>query len=144
MCIWVISLPINQLSLPRVSQQWPPTEEHPFQLLDLPLFSPCKQRKVGTSSDGFKFQGEKLSGRGPWLGPMCRITRCKPGCWVPTQGSNQGLRHCRWILNHLSQKGSPRILEWVAYLFSRGIFSTQGSNPRLLHLLHWQIGRAHV
>ena len=25
----------------------------------------------------------------------------------PTQGSNPGLPHCRWILNHLSHKGSP-------------------------------------
>ena len=30
-----------------------------------------------------------------------------------------------------------RILEWVAISFSRGIFPTQGSNPHLLHLLHW-------
>ena len=32
----------------------------------------------------------------------------------PTQGSNPGLLHCRWILYQLSHKGSPRILEWVA------------------------------
>ena len=38
----------------------------------------------------------------------------------PTQGSNPGLLHCRWILYQLSHKGSPRILEWVAYPFSRG------------------------
>ena len=38
----------------------------------------------------------------------------------PTQGSDPGLPHCRWILYQLSHKGSPRILEWVAYLFSRG------------------------
>ena len=36
----------------------------------------------------------------------------------PTQGSNPGLLHCRWILYQLSHKGSPRILEWVAYPFS--------------------------
>ena len=35
----------------------------------------------------------------------------------PTQGSNPGLLPCRWILTH---QGSPRILEWVAYPFSRG------------------------
>ena len=29
----------------------------------------------------------------------------------PTQGSNPGLPHCRRILNQLSHKGSPRILE---------------------------------
>ena len=30
----------------------------------------------------------------------------------PTQGSDPGLPHCRWILYQLSHKGSPRILEW--------------------------------
>ena len=37
-----------------------------------------------------------------------------------TPGSNLGLLHCRWILYHLSHEGSPRILEWVIYHFSRG------------------------
>ena len=43
----------------------------------------------------------------------------------PTQGLNPGLPHCRWILYQLSHKGSPRILEWVAYPFSSG-----SSQPR--------------
>ena len=43
----------------------------------------------------------------------------------PTQGSNPCLPHCRWILCQLSHKGSPRILEWVAYPFSTG-----SSQPR--------------
>ena len=38
----------------------------------------------------------------------------------PTQRSNPGLRHCRWILYQLSHKGSPRILVWVAYPFPSG------------------------
>ena len=38
----------------------------------------------------------------------------------PTQGSNPGLPHCRWILYQLSHQGSPRILEWVACPISRG------------------------
>ena len=38
----------------------------------------------------------------------------------PTQGSNSGLLHCRWILYHLSHKESQRILKWVAYPFSSG------------------------
>ena len=37
----------------------------------------------------------------------------------PTQGSNPGLPHCRWILYHLSHKASPRILEWVVMPSSR-------------------------
>ena len=48
------------------------------------------------------------------------------GCYAPlhgifrTQGSNPGLLHCKWILYHLSHQGSPRILEWITYPFSRG------------------------
>ena len=38
----------------------------------------------------------------------------------PTQGSNSGLPQCRQILYQLNHKGSPRILEWVAYPFSSG------------------------
>ena len=33
----------------------------------------------------------------------------------PTQGSNPGLPQCRQILYQLSHKGSPRVLEWIAY-----------------------------
>ena len=44
---------------------------------------------------------------------------------VPTQGLNPSLPHCRQILYQLSHKGSPRILEWVAYPFSSG-----SSQPR--------------
>ena len=42
-----------------------------------------------------------------------------------TQGSNPGLPHCRQILYQLSHRGSPRILEWVAYPFS-----SRSSRPR--------------
>ena len=43
----------------------------------------------------------------------------------PTQGLNPGLLHCRRILSQLSHKGSSRLLDWVAYPFSRG-----SSQPR--------------
>ena len=43
----------------------------------------------------------------------------------PTHRLNPGLPHCRQILYRLSHKGSPRILEWVAYPFSSG-----SSQPR--------------
>ena len=43
----------------------------------------------------------------------------------PTHGSNPGLPHYRQILYQLSHKGSPRILQCVAYPFSRG-----SSEPR--------------
>ena len=43
----------------------------------------------------------------------------------PTQGSNPGPPHCRWILYQLSLEGSPRILECVAVPFS-----SRSSQPR--------------
>ena len=43
----------------------------------------------------------------------------------PIQESNPGLPHCRQIHYQLSQKGSLRRLEWVAFPFSRG-----SSQPR--------------
>ena len=77
---------------------------------------------------------------------------------LPTQGSNPGLPHCRWILCQLSHKGSPKILSHSVMsdslqpqgLYSpwnspgqntgvgslsllQGIFPTQGSNPGLPH-----------
>ena len=42
-----------------------------------------------------------------------------PGIF-PTQGLNPGFPHCWQIPYQLSHKGSPRILEWVAYPFSSG------------------------
>ena len=44
-----------------------------------------------------------------------------------TLGSNPGLLHCSQILYHLSQQGSPRILEWATCPFSRG--SSWPRNP---------------
>ena len=38
----------------------------------------------------------------------------------PTEGLNPGLPYCRQIVYCLSHQRSPRILEWVAYPFSRG------------------------
>ena len=39
-----------------------------------------------------------------------------------TWGSSPGLPHCRQILYKVSHKGSPRILQWIAYPFSSGSF----------------------
>ena len=50
---------------------------------------------------------------------------CLPPGIFPTQRSNLGLPHCRWIPYHLSHQGSPGILEWVACTFPRG-----SSRPR--------------
>ena len=62
----------------------------------------------------------------PWNSPGQNNGACSLSLLqgiFPTQGSNPGLSHCRWY--QLSHKGSPRILEWVAYPFSRG-----SSRPR--------------
>ena len=37
----------------------------------------------------------------------------------PTQGSNPGLPHCRWILNQLSYQGSPASGKELAYICRR-------------------------
>ena len=44
----------------------------------------------------------------------------------PTQGPNPGLLQCGQILYQLSHKGSPRLLEWVAYPLSSAL-----PNPRI-------------
>ena len=53
----------------------------------------------------------------------------------PTQGSNTGLLHYRQIIYQLSHKGSPRILEWVAYPFS-----SRSSQPRNWTGVSWIAG----
>ena len=61
----------------------------------------------------------------PWGSPS---ENTRVGCHAllqgifPTQGSNPGLPHCRWILHRLSHQGSPRILKRVAYPFCRESF----------------------
>ena len=54
----------------------------------------------------------------------------------PTQGSNPGLLHCRWILYQLSYQGNSRILKWVAYSFFGG-----SSRPRDLTRVSGIAGR---
>ena len=60
----------------------------------------------------------------PWTIQSMEFSR--PEYWseyhFPSPGDlpNPGLLHCRQILYQLSHKGSPRILECVAYPFSRG------------------------
>ena len=94
--------------------------------------APCSHR-IGNSGDKWQVK----------VTQSC-LTLCDPMDWVhgtlhntgvgslfllqgifPTQGWNTGLPHCRQLLNQLSPKGSPRILEWVAYPFSGG-----SSQPR--------------
>ena len=61
----------------------------------------------------------------------------------PTQGSNPGLPHCKQILFQLSHKGSPRILEWVAYPFPKGSSQTRVSCIAGRFFTNWAIREAH-
>ena len=76
--------------------------------------------KVAQSSDSFPPHGLYS----PWNSPVQNTgvgsLSLLQGIFT-TQGSNPGL-HCRQILYQLSHKGSPGILEWVAYPFSSGSF----------------------
>ena len=53
----------------------------------------------------------------------------------PTQKLKPGLPPCRQILYQLSHKGSPGILDWVSYPFSRG-----PSQPRNRTRVSWVAG----
>ena len=66
-----------------------------------------------------------------WAVP-CLITQSCPTVCDPLDCSPQG-SSVHGILQ-------ARILEWVAIFLLQGIFLTQGSNPHLLCLLHWQAG----
>ena len=54
-------------------------------------------------------------------------TLCNPVDYSPTGSSAH-------------KNSQVRMLLWVAMPSSRGIFPTQGSNPHLQRLLHWQVG----
>ena len=79
----------------------------------------------------------------PWTAPsrlLCPwdVPGKNTGVWVaipfsrdlPNPGIKPSLLHCRQILYCLSHQGSLRILEWVAYPFSRG--SSQSRNQTAL------------
>ena len=75
-------------------------------------------------SDSLRLNGQ----HSPWNAPdqNTRVGSLSLLQWIfPTQGSNPGFTHCRWILHQLSHKGSPIILEWVDFPFSSG-----SSQPR--------------
>ena len=68
--------------------------------------------------------------------------------WAMREALYSVIQLCPTLCNSIdcSSLGSPvhgifpaRILEWTAISSSRGIFLTQGLNPYLLHLLHWQV-----
>ena len=82
----------------------------------------CKKVKVKVTSDSLQLYSPRNSpGQNSGVGSRSLLQGI-----FPTQGLNPGLPHCRQILYQLSHKGSPSILEWVAYPFSSG--SSQPTN----------------
>ena len=102
----------------------------------------------GSESESHSIVSDSLLSRGlysPWNSPGqntgVRSLPLHQGIF-PTQGSNPDLPHCRWILYELNHKGSPGILEWVVYPFSRGSSRprnwTRVSYRRILYQLGYQ------
>ena len=115
----------------------PPKEDHHLgqgSLAPWPHFQ-CFSNQTcslwGESSPGSLFHLAIDPHRGP--GPVhtrAHSLQSCPAIWDPMDCTPPG-SSVRGILQ-------ARILEWHALL--QGIFLTQGSNPHLLHLLHWQAG----
>ena len=67
-----------------------------------------------------------------------KVTPSCPTLCDPMDHTVHGILQARildWValpFSQLSHRGSPRMLEWVAYCFSRGIFLTQELNQGLL------------
>ena len=82
-------------------------------------FNPWVRKIHGEGNDN---HSSILSWSTPWMEEHGEV-----GCHAllqgifPTQGSNPGLPYCRWILYCLSHQQCLRILEWVAYPFSRDL-----------------------
>ena len=75
---------------------------------------------VGNESDSHSVVSNSLQPHGlysPWNYPG---QKTGVGSLSLLQGSNPDLPHWRQILYQLSHKGSPRVLEWVAYPFPSG------------------------
>ena len=128
--IWVISLPPKQF--PLGPESWP-FEMQPFWEITLPFtpssFGSAVLCLVAHSCLSLcdpmecSLPGSSIHGDSP--GKTTGVGCCVLRTVFQTQGSNPGLPHCRQVLYHLRHQGSPRILEWVAYPFSRG-----SSQPR--------------
>ena len=80
----------------------------------------------------------------PWdsLGRSIRV-----GCHAllqgnfPTQGSNPGVLHCRWILYHLSHQGSPKEYICMANLRSHIFYNlSKGRKRRGQQRMRWLDG----
>ena len=83
------------------------------------LRSPVKSESCSVLSDTLQPHGVLSPWNSPGTNTGVGSLSCLQGIF-PTQGSNPGLPHFLGILYCQSHMGSPRILEWVAYPYSRG------------------------
>ena len=110
--------PLNVHSAPITSKAW----SRCLLLIDVTYFSNNLQSESESRSvvsDSLQPHGLYSPGNSPGQNTGVGSLSLLQGIF-PTQGSNRGLPHCRWILYQMSHKGSPRILEWAAYPFSNG------------------------
>ena len=100
-------------------------------LVSISQLCPTLGSIMKSESESHSVVSNSLRGHGlysPWNSPgqnTGEASRSLLQGIFPTQGKNPAVSHCRWILYQLSHQGSPRILEGVAYPFSRG-----SSRPR--------------
>ena len=73
-------------------------------------------------------------------GPSKGGQNWETGCAVRAKSLQSRLTLCSPPGSSVHGILQARILEWVAHALLQGIFLTQGLNPHLLHLLHWQAG----
>ena len=124
-------------------------DQNAWKLLQCILHHPNESERESCSvvSDSLRHHGLyspwNSLGQNTGVGSLSLLQRI-----FPTHGSNPGLPHCRWILYQLSHKGSPRILEWVAYPFFRG--SSRPRNQNRFSCIaggfftNWAIREAHI
>ena len=65
-----------------------------------------------------------------WCSAKSGLTLCDPMDYCPP-GSSEGA--CLW-------EAPGKNTGVICYALLQGVFPTQGLNPRLLYLLHWQVG----
>ena len=69
-----------------------------------------KPRSPALQVDSLPAEPQRKS-KNTWVGSLSLLQRI-----FPTQESNQGLLHCRWILYQLSYRGSPWLTCWMILL----------------------------
>ena len=112
------SLKLKEISSPSVSESI-----SNYQVTDGWLkknWSPCKEREAMSLRPHGLCSPWNSPGQNTGVGSLSLLQGI-----FPTKGLNPGLPHFGWILYQLSHQASPRILEWVAILFSR-----ESSQPR--------------